>query len=1124
MHSLNQTKTLPSRSKCGRRIMRDFGLIVVFFAFICLACAAAIEPTSEQLEFFEKKIRPVLSERCYKCHSVQSEKLKGGLLLDSFEGLMKGGEDGPVYTPDHPEKSRLIEALEYQNPDLQMPPKGKLPKDQIAAFAEWIKMGAPWPKEEAPKRAEAVKTPSFDLEQRRREHWAWQPIKAGQPPNVKNLGWPANPVDRFILARLEQNDLHPALPADRRTLIRRVYFDLIGLPPQPKEVEDFLQDKSAGAYEKVVDRLLASPRFGERWARHWLDLVRYAETLGHEFDYPLQHAWRYRDYVIRAFNADVPYDQFVMEHIAGDLLPNPRKHPTEDFNESVIGTGFYWLGQRVHSPVDIRQDESDVIDNQIDVLSKTFLGMTVACARCHDHKFDAIAAKDYYALYGVLESSHYAQRSIDPPDKIAPKIEKLKELKKQIRQEAVSAWSRNSEDITKGLMVMTKPASGSNADLLRRWSKAFEDKAISDPGHPLYAWIKSVGTNGAVTPEVFKERWNALVKESIPPTIADTNYQLFADFSRPDYDGWFPDGDAFLAGVGGEGDFIVGDSNRPVAAILHEPSADDSVLSRRLEGALRSPIFEIKHRYIHILAAGQQSRIKVCVDNFTMIRDPIYGGLKKYLSSDTPAWLTFDLSMWQGHHAHIELCDVSTADTADEKEKDGTNGYLSASRVLFSDQSSPPVVTTPPTWSLLLGPAPVDSIQSLAQRYANAFHQAIQTWSSNPAHPSSAEEAQLAYLDWLARNDLLKTASGRRLQELTAAYQQLESSVPEPVMVPAMADGNGVNEHVFLRGSYKTPGDLVPRQFLSALANEKSNPFKNGSGRLELARCVIDSSNPLLSRVMVNRVWLHLFGRGIVSTPDDFGALGQPPTHPELLDWLANWYRTEADFSTKKLIRLLVTSSAYRMSSQPADALAEEKDAGNLLLHRMPVRRLEGEVIRDSMLTVSGRLEDTMFGSSVPTYLTEFMEGRGRPAASGPIDGAGRRSIYLEIRRNFISPMMRTFDTPVPFTTIGRRTISNVPAQSLILLNDPFVLGQAQIWAHRMLAGTNATPGQHIAQMYLLAFGRQPSEREVAEALTFLKQQGELYGQAPPACWQDEKVWSDLCHVLFNVKEFVFVE
>ena len=287
------------------------------------------------------------------------------------------------------------------------------------------------------------------------------------------------------------------------------------------------------------------------------------------------------------------------------------------------------------------------------------------------------------------------------------------------------------------------------------------------------------------------------------------------------------------------------------------------------------------------------------------------------------------------------------------------------------------------------------------------------------------------------------------------------------------------------------------------------------------------AANPLLSRVMANRVWLQSFvrARHRADAPDDFGVLGQPPTHPQLLDWLAGWYSTEAGWSTKKLIRLLVTSSTYRMAGKPADAFVEEKDPpATCLFHRMPVRRLEGEAIRDSMLAISGRLDDTHYGPPVPTYLTEFMEGRGRPAASGPLDGAGRRSIYLEVRRNFASPMMRAFDTPVPFSTIGRRTVSNVPAQSLILLNDPFVLGQAQTWARRILAEPGLSPEQRISEMYRMAFGHPPSEKESAEALAFIREQGVTYGIDPAKCPQDEKVWADLCHVMFNVKEFVFIE
>ena len=282
----------------------------------------------------------------------------------------------------------------------------------------------------------------FDLEKRRKEHWAWQSIARTAQPKVQDASWPINTVDYFILSKLEAAGVKPAPTADREVLLRRLYFDLIGLPPTLAEREAFLKDNSEDAYAKVVDRLLASPHFGERWARHWLDLVRYAETLGHEFDYPLQNAWRYRDYVIRAFNQDVPYDQFTMEHVAGDLLAQPRLHPTEHFNESVIGTGFFWLGQRDHSPVDVRQHQAELIDNQIDVLSKTFLGLTLACARCHDHKFDAIASRDFYSWYGIFEGSRYAQRTINDPVDFEPHIERLVALKKRIRAAALSQWSQ----------------------------------------------------------------------------------------------------------------------------------------------------------------------------------------------------------------------------------------------------------------------------------------------------------------------------------------------------------------------------------------------------------------------------------------------------------------------------------------------------------------------------------------------------------------------------------------------------------------------------------------------------------------------------------------------------------
>src|SRR5262245_48039224 len=379
-------------------------------------------------EFFEKQVRPILVARCFQCHSAKSVKLQGGLRLDSRVGALKGGETGPAVVPGKPKESLLVDAINH-GALYQMPPKTKLPADEIIVLTKWVEMGAPWPVETATATTTNA-SKAFDLQKRKTEHWCWQPI---QKPVVPQIPDPksqiSNPIDAFILDKLHARGLAPAPPADRRALLRRVHFDLIGLPPTPAELEEFLslspsllrsaspsaqetgtegrRDRERAAYEAVIDKLLASPRFGERWARHWLDLVRYAESRGHEFDYNIPNAFEYRDYVIRALNADVPYDQFVVEHVAGDLLEQPRLHSSERFNESIIGSGFWFLGEWCHSPVDIRKDECDRIDNMLDVFSKTFLGVTVACARCHDHKFDAISQRDYYALAGYLQSSSY---------------------------------------------------------------------------------------------------------------------------------------------------------------------------------------------------------------------------------------------------------------------------------------------------------------------------------------------------------------------------------------------------------------------------------------------------------------------------------------------------------------------------------------------------------------------------------------------------------------------------------------------------------------------------------------------------------------------------------------------
>ena len=358
-------------------ITRLFAIPAVF----CFSGAAGM--AVEDLEFFEKQIRPVLAEKCYSCHAADAKKLKGGLQLDHREHLMAGGDTGAAIVPGDIEKSLLVESIRYHNEDLQMPPKERLSAEIVKNFETWILAGAPWPEEPVPQRDGKAKGEGFDLQKRYDEHWSWRPVTRPAVPAVTNASWARTDVDRFILKEVEAAGLQPAAEAERRVWLRRVCFDLIGLPPTPEQLTAFLNDEKEGSYERVVDELLESPHYGEKWARHWMDLVRYADTYGHEFDYPIDHSYRYRDYLIRAFNTDLPYNDLVVEHIAGDLLDDPRRHPTDAFNESIQGTGFWFFHEATHAPTDVLGNEADIMDNQIDVFGKAFLGLTVSCARCH---------------------------------------------------------------------------------------------------------------------------------------------------------------------------------------------------------------------------------------------------------------------------------------------------------------------------------------------------------------------------------------------------------------------------------------------------------------------------------------------------------------------------------------------------------------------------------------------------------------------------------------------------------------------------------------------------------------------------------------------------------------------
>jgi mono/diheme cytochrome c family protein len=949
------------------------------------------------VEFFEKKVRPILSARCQGCHG--PDKQKGGLRLDTRAAVLAGGLTGPVIVPGNPKESPLVDAINYGE-TRQMPPKSKLSSEEIAALTEWVERGAPWGVDtgrtsirgEAAKEAGKPGQLSSEEFQKRARFWCFQPIKHVVPPAASG-GWARNPIDRFIQAAHAEHGLSPAPEADRRTLIRRLSFDLIGLPPAPQDVAAFLADDSLDAYERLVDRLLARPQYGERWARHWLDLVRYAETTGHEFDYDIVNAYRYRDYVIRAFNADLPYNQFVVEHIAGDLIDSPRRHRDLGYNESILATGFYFLGEGTHSPVDVREDQMRRIDNQIDVISKTFLGLTVACARCHDHKFDPIRSQDYYALAGFLASSRFQYALVDPEERIAPCTRRLRQIK---------------QAITKILCAGTAPL----PDSMRRQ-------------------LATVTAECSTQTRVDKER-----ASGARPIAARSAERVFEDFNRDHFDGWFVTGDAFGDGPSRAGDFHV-DTTRPRPHLLPvKPGmAHSGLLSSRLQGVLRSRTFTIETRYIHWLVAGRGARISVVVDGYEKIRDPIYGGLTTIIgTSDQFGWATFDVGMWMGHSAYLEIADGAAVNfNGATTALDNGRGYIAVDEIRMSSEPEP--TPTPP----------IGAGQSVA---ANVDLRAvIAFWQKS-------------------RPDLVR--------ELTAALDELqltEARIPDPNLALAIADGTGTDERIHIRGSHKNLGEVAPRRFPELLGGSVSSAGTTGSGRLELALRMVDpAANPLLARVLVNRLWKHHFGNGIVRSTDDFGAMGQKPTHPDLLDWLAGELGARG-WSIKAMHRLMVTSSTYRMSSNAAPE-RDRLDPTNLYLHRMNVRRLEAEAIRDAILSVSGRLESVMYGPSVPVHLTSFMDGRGRPARSGPIDGDGRRTLYLNVRRNFLNPMLLAFDSPVPFSTMGRRNVSNVPAQALTLMNDPMIAGQAQLWAKRVLAVADRSDRSRLDLLYETALGR----------------------------------------------------
>jgi len=875
-------------------------------------------PTKDQIEFFESKIRPILTDRCYKCHSSAMDSPRSGLELDWKGGWQKGGAYGPAIVPGDPEKSLLISAVRYTDSGLQMPPDGKLSTAQVNDLVAWVRMGAPDPRTARPAGAAASYGGNG------KNHWAFKPLARPTPPAVKNEAWVQNDVDRFVLAKLESNGMSPNEAADKRTLIRRAYYDLIGLPPSPEQVNAFLADASPNAFEKVIDALLASPHYGERWGRHWLDVARYSDTKGQPDRrrnettvYP--YAWTYRDYVIKAFNDDLPYDQFIREQLAADLLDggqHAKKNPA-----SLAALGFLTLGDHFNGNM------HDIINDRIDVTSKAFLGLTVSCARCHDHKFDPIPTADYYSLYGIFASS------VEPADK-----------------------------------PVIGPPNAAHADYLER-RRDMDDR----------------------------------LRNMREQAIQD----LYGDYKKQ--------GAAYLLAM------TMPENQR--AAFLKKNGADPALVQNWV--ALTRPGFR----------AGA----------------PIF-----------------------------EVWALLSRLPADRFQRQ-------APRVLANlDQRERAWELNPIVLKAFEGTSP-RNIKDVADIYGRLLARSDAEWEA--ALTRVWESALLRFPPRQVQNQY------RRLREESDVLELAHAGAP--VRAHVLADGpKPADAPILIRGQAEAPGQVVPRRFLEVLSGSNRPAFKKGSGRLELANSIASKTNPLTARVMVNRIWQHHFGDGFVSTPDDLGNQSPPPSHPELLDWLANRFMADG-WSMKKLHKLILLSATWQQSSRNNPQFAE-KDPFNRLLWRANVRRLEFEPLRDSVLSIGGGLDLTVGGRPVDLSAgVRAPQGRGGRggAVANQLSRAPRRTVYGYVDRANPEEVLTIFDFATPTAPTGKRYETTVPQQALFLMNSPLVIEQVRNVVNRDAFQDAGSDEERIRILYELFFQRPPTPEEVRLGEEFVRTHR---AEAPP--------------------------
>jgi hypothetical protein len=945
---------------------------------------ASAADDSKGIAFFESKIRPILVEHCVKCHSVEKKLSKGGLRLDSRAAMLKGGDSGPAVSPGHVEESLLLQAVAYDGGFYDMPPDGKLKETQIADLRKWVEMGAPDPREENVSHSTVVAS-SGSAGSAGKDHWAFRPVGNPPIPKVTENSWPHDPIDRFILYALEKNRLKPAPPASRLAWLRRVWFDLAGLPPTVKAIENFLADSrpDAEARATVVDALLASPQFGERWGRHWLDVARFAESSGGGRTLLFKDAWRYRDYVIDALNADMPYDRFLREQIAGDLLSAGTE---SDRARQLTATGFLVLGPTNYEEQEKYQLRMDIIDEQLDTLGKTVMGMTIGCARCHDHKFDPISTRDYYALAGILRSTRTLANDTDN----------------------VARW-----------IDTPLPASGELADAIAKHQ----------------AELESLETEAKrIRQEILRlDPKTAALSGDGPVDPADLPGIALDDSTAKAVGGWKPStyGGKFL----GEG------------AVYDEKRKDGPSTLTFDPNLAKSGKYEVRLAYVpHSNRASNTPVTILHADGEELKRvnqremPPLEG---RFLSLGT---FRFEA---------------------------GGAGF-----VLVSNEGADGAVSVDGVWFL-----PADG--------------SAETQVTDEKDASRLTEV---------RKEL--AATEKKLKALRA------STPVRPLAMTVREHEKIEDSPVHIRGNIKTLGPRVPRGALSVIEGVSFSEIpEHSSGRLQLAQWLTDPNHPLTARVMVNRIWLWLFGDGLVRSSDNFGTTGERPTHPELLDHLAARFVADG-WSVKSLVRTIVLSETYAMAdSATPEAIAADPE--NRLLARFPRRRLDAESLRDAMLMAAGSLDMTLGGPNI----------LGAKAIDANDSGAGsieygykfedvRRSVYTPAFRNKRQELFEAFDFADVNQPIARRERSTVAPQALFFLNHPFVRQMAETTAKRVLDEIISDERTRLDRLSLLILSRPATDAEAAALLPVVRNaSAETRRQA----------WTEVAHALFASVEFRYV-